>query len=430
MVTNWVLFVAGRMLRTGRSRKGGAALLAVLGIAAGTATLIVVISVMNGFQGTTINNILELNSFHIRVETDLPVGTYVSNRELWDIDDRIGDELSSAIRAVVPLVEVQTIARGYWPEPQGIILRAVPSDWLRRDEGAAGQLSITGGTFDIEQPASVVLGVELARALGLRVGDTVSIAHMSQESIRPSEAYLTVTGLFRSGYLDIDRNWGILSLDTAAHTLQATDPVVFGMKIADRYAADRIGREVEDAITDSAFAAIPGLSIETWREYNRGIFGALRMEKTMMIFLVGLIFVVVAGSIYQLLRRSILERSDEIAIIRALGGGEREVRRVFVLEGWFIGVSGCVIGLAAGLFIAGNVNEIFALLELVTATLGGEGVRVFSPSYFYLEGIPLSVSIWEVILVAFGAVGIAVLAARIAAGAVIRIRPMELLRNE
>ncbi len=430
MVGDWVLFVARRMLRSGRTRKGGAALLAILGIAAGTATLIVVISVMNGFQATTINNILELNSFHIRVETALEVEAYVSDGEKWNIDDRIDGRRSSEIRAVVPHVEIQTIARGFWPEPQGIILRAVPSDWLRRDEGAAGQLKITGGTFDIDRPDSVVLGAELARALGVRVGDTVSIAHMSQESIRPSEAYLTVTGLFRSGYLDIDRNWGILSLEGAAKTLQATDPVVFGIKVADRYAAERIVRELEHEIGDSSFAALPEMSIQTWREYNRGIFGALRMEKTMMIFLVGLIFVVVAGNIYQLLRRSILERSDEIAIIRALGGGERDVRRVFVLEGWFIGVIGSVSGLAAGLFIAGNVNEIFALLEFFTTTLGGEGVRVFSPSYFYLEGIPLSLSVWEVILVAFGAVGIAVLAARIAAGAVVRIRPMELLRNE
>lgn len=420
-MNHWTIFVAGRLLRSGRSRRGGAAGLAILGIVAGVATLVVVLAVMNGFQLGTIENILELNSFHLRVATETPVDEYTDES---DLSAKIRDAdfpTSSAITAVIPFTEIQTLARGYWPEPQGIAIRGIPADWLTIDSAAAEQITITSGVFDLSTPGTIVLGAELARALGVRVGDPVALTHIPQGSARPAEVQLTVTGTFRSGYLDFDRNWGFVSLASAATVLDAEDPVSYGIKIRDRFNVDPIASDLRSLVGEKR--------VQTWREYNRGIFGALRMEKTMMILLIGLIFLVVAGNIYQLLRRSILERSEEIAILRALGAGTRHLRLVFVLEGWLIGMIGTAVGLAIGLLIAGNLNEIFLGLEWITTRFGG-GVRVFSPAYFYLQEIPRRIFPIEVILISFGAIGISVGAARIAAGSVVRIRPMELLRNE
>lgn len=485
---SWIFHVARRLVRSGPNRRGGAAGLAIAGIAAGVATLVVVLAVMNGFQLGTIENILELNSFHIRIETEIPLREYASEAgtgaggagrdrnldggEGEAGEDRLrgtGEERSSddsgsnringtdEIVAVVPFGEIQTLARGYWPDPQGIVIRAVPEEWLEIDTGAAEQIRVAGGAFDIATPGTIVIGSELSRALGARVGDTIAVTHIPAGGSRPEEVELTVAGLFRSGYLDFDRTWGFVSLATAGTVLNATDPMVYGIKIRDRFDVDRIDvdgvvRELRSAVNggtrDSSVpenAAIAdngdrgdnatdnGTStptVATWREFNRGIFGALRMEKSMMIFLVGLIFLVVAGNIYQLLKRSILERSEEIAILRAIGAGAGDLRLVFVLEGWLIGVIGTFVGISIGLFISGTVNELFALLEIVTRTLGDRGMRVFSPAYFYIEEIPREIAPGELLAIAVGAIGVSVAAAGWAAAAVVRVQPMELLRNE
>ena len=429
-MNSWVLLAARRMVRSGRSRKRGAAGLAVLGIAAGSATLVVVLAVMNGFQLGTIENILELNSFHLRIETTVPVGELAAFDHSRRVDTLLEASDLPSLRTVVPFVEVQTLARGFWPEPQGVVIRGVPRDWLERDSGATGQIEVAAGTFDLSDPGTIVLGTELSRALGVRVGDPVAVTHIPPGGSRPAEVQLRVAGLFRSGYLDFDRTWGFISLEGAAETLNAADPVIFGVKLDDRFAVDSARRKVEEILYQKGEPVMPGLSVQTWREFNRGIFGALRMEKTMMVLLVSLIFLVVAGNIYHLLRRSILERSSEIAILRAIGSGARDVRRIFVLEGWFIGIAGTVGGLTTGLFVAANLNEIFGVLEWLAATLGAEGLRVFSPTYFYLDRIPLRIFPGELFGIALGALGITVLAARIAAGRVVKIRPMELLRNE
>ncbi len=414
----WILFVARRFLGTRRSRGAGATGLAVAGIAAGVATLIVVLAVMNGFQLGTIENILEVNSFHLRLTTDRSVAEV-------DAVDPVVEALrnDSAVESAVPTAEIQTLARGFWPEPQGIVIRAVPEDWLVRDRGAAERLRIESGEFVLDEPRSVVLGAELARALGVRVGDPLSVTHIPEGSSRPAEVELTVRGLFRTGYLDFDRGWAFTSLSTADAALDATDSLVVGVKLTNRFRDAEVAERLRPTIPDT-------WSLENWREYNRGIFGALRVEKAMMVFLVALIFVVVAGNIFQLLRRSILERSEEIAILSALGARHGEIRRVFVLEGWFIGVAGTALGTLVGLLIAGNINGIFALLEALAELIGNNAPVVFSPAFFYLESVPSRIVPGELVLVGMGAVGSAATSSWLAGRSAVRRRPMDLLRSE
>jgi lipoprotein-releasing system permease protein len=171
-------------------------------------------------------------------------------------------------------------------------------------------------------------------------------------------------------------------------------------------------------------------SLENWRQYNSGIFGALRVEKAMMVFLVALIFVVVAGNIFQLLRRSILERSEEIAILRALGARQGEIRRVFALEGWYIGIAGTVVGTTVGLLIAGNINGIFGLLESLAGLVGNNAPLVFSPAFFYLESVPARILPGELVLVGAGAVGSSAASSWLAGRSAVRRMPMDLLRSE
>lgn len=412
----WILFVAGRFLGTRRTRGASATRLGVAGIAAGVATLIVVLAVMNGFQLGTIENILEINSFHLRIETGLPLARR-------DQLEQLGRDLAArpGVTAVVPGAELQTLARGFWPEPQGIVIRAVPFDWLERDPGAARRITMADGVFDLAQPGSIVLGAELARVLGVRVGDPLAITYVPDGSGRPAEQQLTVTGLFRSGYLDFDRGWSFVSLATAVDELASAEELVLGIKLDNRFRDESAARELAPLLPD-------GWRVESWREYNRGIFGALRVEKSMMVFLVALIFVVVAGNIYQVLRRSIIERSEEIAILRALGAGAADVRRVFALEGWIIGLAGTALGTVVGLLIVSNIDGIFALLDLLLRAVAGGQTGAFSPARFYIDRIPARILPRELLLIGMGSIGSAAGSSWMAGRRVTRRMPMELLR--
>lgn len=418
MKCSWVFFVARRMLRSSSHSGGGAAKFAVFGIAAGVATLIVVLAVMNGFQFDTIESILEINSFHLRIETDKTVD------DVATVEEQVaGLTAIDGVRSATPTIEIQTLARGFWPEPQGIVIRALPADWLARDEGAAARMEVTVGEFDLSVPDGVVLGAELARALGVRITDPIRLSHIPGGGARPREQELTVVGLFRTGYLDLDRNWAFVSLETAARSLHSEDRIVVGVKLDNRY---------EDGqVADRIASLLPEIGqIVSWREYNRGIFGALRVEKAMMVFLIGLIFLVVAGNIYQLLRRSILERSEDIAIFRALGAPPGSLRLVFLLEGALIGFLGTTIGVAVGLLLSENINGIFALLESIARIASEQGIRAFSPSYFYIQGVPSRIvprELYAITLVSLAiATGVSALATRSVDGR----RELELLRAE
>ncbi|MFO8063520.1 MAG: ABC transporter permease [Spirochaetota bacterium] len=463
----WVVFVSKRHFRTRRKEKGHtASLLSVSGIAAGVMTLVAVLAVMNGFQIGTIENILEINSYHLRVEglssTGEVAGAAGSGSGGTAPDSESGaagsggaasDSAAAAagseravagrlenvrgVGSAIPFHEIQTLARGFYSEPESVALRGLPADVLARDPGFAESLEVVSGSFDLERPGTVVLGAELSRMLGVGVGETVTFVNLGGEDFDvsdPAETELEVTGLFRTGFLDYDRGWGFVSLEEAGERFAADDEPVWGIKLENRFNDRIVAARLEEALPD-------GASVLSWREFNRSIFGALRLEKTLMMLLVGLIFVVVGVNIYQSLRRSVVERTEEIAVLKALGAPPRSIRTVFTLEGLMIGLLGGVLGVMLGLLVSENVNELFALAErLINAVgavlelLGGavaEGrFTIFSPAYFYIEEVPTRAVLWETIGIFLFAVVSATVAAHFASLRVARIKPSEILRNE
>jgi lipoprotein-releasing system permease protein len=181
--------------------------------------------------------------------------------------------------------------------------------------------------------------------------------------------------------------------------------------------------------------------VGSWRQYNRAIFGALRMEKTFLIVLIGLIFIVVGANIHQSLKRSVRERLEEIAVLKTLGARPREVQLVFVLEGIITGFVGATVGTLAGLALAVNIEGLFAAIEAVVNTgiglsvalFGGGGaanVEIFSSQYFYLTEVPSEVIFLEVLgIYLFGWLSAAV-AAYVASRSVVGVRPAQVLREE
>jgi len=424
-----VSMVSLRYVRT-RRRTGGspAALLSMVGVALGVTTLTVVLGVMNGFQLGFIESIVEISSYHLQAVPT--AGKAVPTA----VDPPALIAAVPGVRAVVPFAERQALVQGPYSRPRPVVVRAVPGDLASRDPAQAARLSLVEGALDLASPDAAVIGAELAAWLGAGPGDLVSFTWLGwTDDGRPRarRAELRVTGVYRCGYYDYDAGLVFVALHgPAAEGL----PVSWGVKLADRFADRRVLPGVERALEGTGYAA------ESWRAYNRSFFDALLVEKLLMLALVGIIFVVVGFNTYHAMRRSVLERTEDIAVLKALGVPPRQLQEVFVSEGLVVGAVGAVAGTALGLLVAGNVNEVFALVETVVNALlsvvgriaGGAGgaFAIFSPTSFYLVEVPSRVIAREVFVVAFLAIFSCTFAAYAASRAVSRFRPAEVLRHE
>ena len=458
----WIGYVAGRYVSRGR-KNSPSAVLSVLGIATGVLALTVIIAVMNGFQLGFIENILEISSCHVRLEG-------VSPAQYPGLNEKIS--ALPGVHSVLPFRELNVLLRGKQANPRGALIRGVPPDALDLDPGLAGKLQIESGLFDLEEPRNIVIGAELARYLSVREGDYVNLLSITgglfTDSDDGSQVY-SVSGIFRTGFYEYDLGWGFVNLESSAELFRipeeyddASDefaeaapelsdaegpyqtPPVLGIKLKNRWQDRQVTAEIRKVLADSGLSE-EGFTLSSWREYNRAFFGALRTEKLMMFILVGLIFIVVGLNIFQAQRRTVLERREEIGLLRAIGASDIAVRLVFVWDGFIIGLSGAGFGLALGLIISFNIQTFFTLLEgLVNFFISGintlsfyfgghagtEEFAVFSPQIFYIKEIPSRVIPHEAVLIFLFGLLSALFAAWFASGKVSGTRPAEVLRYE
>jgi lipoprotein-releasing system permease protein len=385
--TRWIGFVAGRYVSKGR-RNSPTPVFSVLGIATGVLALIIIIAVMNGFQLGFIESILEISSCHVRIEGLKPQANAGLINDLRTVP---------GVLSVLPFNEINVLLRGRSTSPRGALIRGVPSNALALDTGLASKLEMEEGSFDLGDPAGIVLGSELARHLLVSVGDEINLLSITG-GIREDESGrgYRVTGVFRSGFYEYDLGWAFINMDTAAELAGEAAEAVLGIKLKNRWQDQRAVEKIEEVIAFSDSA----VSVRSWRDYNRSFFGALRTEKLMMFILVGLIFIVVGLNIFQAQRRIVLERREEIGLLRALGASSTAVRLVFVWDGFIIGLAGAVLGLVPGLLIAYNIQAFFSLLEgavnfciaffnFVFGFIGGNAGQgefaVFSTQIFFLK---------------------------------------------
>ena len=439
------LLLARRYFHSRRRGAGNAStVLSILGIAVGVMTLTVVLAVMNGFQLGFIESIVEISSYHLQARPRLQGGPPAP---ALDAEALARIRRVRGVTTVVPFLQRQALIDGAFQRPRVSTVRAVPPDLFDLDPVQARMLAPVSGGFDLGgEPGArkVVLGAELAAALGARVGDTLSLASYAVGAGGrpvPRRDTFVLAGTFRTGYYDFDSGLAFISLEVADMIYGGGHPLprTWGIKIADRFGDAGPLARVSDILRETGYEA------ESWRTYNRSFFDALFVEKLLMMVLVGLIFLVVGFNVFHSLRRSVHERMEEIAVLKAVGVPPRRIRSTFILQGLFIGVAGAASGLLAGLALAVNVNEVFSGIEhLVNAVVSvvrtlalafapkgeGGGFAIFSPTYFYLTRVPSHVFLREAFLVCFFAVISCAAAAWAATRAVSRFRPSEVLRYE
>jgi lipoprotein-releasing system permease protein len=425
-----------------RNRSSPSSVFAVLGIFTGVLALTVILAVMNGFQLGFIESIVEISSYHARVE---PLPSTSEGEALADRIRRVPGVVS-----VISFREIQGLVRGNRGAQQAAVVRGIPSRVLEMDRGMAEKLEFTAGSFDLDGDDAIILGAELARRLGVRVGDEItliSLSGFSSENTQEGDYRFTVTGVFRSGFYEYDLGWAFIN-NNAAGNIGSDVPASLGIKFRNRWQDERGIEAIRQLSEYRALTERLGMeTLRSWRDYNRAFFGALRTEKLLMFILVGLIFIVVGLNIFQAQRRAVLERREEIGLLRALGGGSRAVRLIFVWDGFIVGLTGSTLGMALGLLIAGNMGAFFTLLEgAVNFFIGlvnnlavffgsgrsvmNEDFAVFPPAVFYIKEIPSRIIPHEVILVFLFGLFSALLAAWFASARASRTNPAEVLRYE
>ncbi len=438
----WISAIARRFARV--DRKGRSAVtsrLATLGISFGVMTLIVVMSVMNGFQMSFIDAILEVSSYHLRAVDLSP------QEEAALIEACKNNKL---VRSCQPFYDAQALINGEKGGTIAVNVRAADEAIYYEDKGFKKELAILSGRFDLSGSDSIVLGSSLARNLGVRVGSQVNLLVMSGGSdvdLFSADRIFTVTGIFTTGYGEINNSYAFVGTAAAEKYFGASAKKIWGIKLNkyddDLKAINSLSKSLRWLSPSTGSGTGEGVSkpqLLSWRSFNRTFFGALRIEKNMLLLLVALIFVVVAINIYNGMRRLVFERRTEIAILSALGARRAGIKSIFIMRGFIVGTVGALSGLVLGIIISLNTDLVFSaaakimygIQYLVTALTDRQNLQYVqvNSSYNLYASIPARVFPGEVAAITLFGIFSPLLASWAASRNVLKMTVSEVLHNE
>ncbi len=427
----WIGSVSNRFARVDRKgRSAVTSFLATLGICFGVMTLIAVMSVMNGFQMNFIDAIMEVSSYHIRV-------SQVASEKSQDFIDLCMENKN--LLSITPFYEAQTLMTDESGRESPAIIRAIDPSVYTSDKGFNKEITMVQGAFDLSQPEYIVLGYTLARQLRVGVGETVNLLVLSggsDVSLLSGDRNFIVTGLFKTGYSDINSAYSFINLEAGQKYFGKAAEKIYGIKLKNSGEDARIIASLEKACGANNIEA----SFMSWRDYNKSFFGALRIEKNMLLLLVAIIFVVVGINIYNGMRRLVFERRSEIAILSAIGAENKDIKTIFIMRGFTTGAIGAFAGVILGLLISVNTQFMFNaaarlmywLQYIVTSIFNHQNLMYVqeNSSYAVYANIPARIFFREVVMIALFGIISPLLASWAASKNVLKMTVAEVLHNE
>ena len=385
----------------------------MLGIALGVAALIIVLSVMNGFQKEVTDRMLSVIS-HIEVfDAD---GSALPDWQAMVAKVKSNPEVLDA----APFIASQALlARG--DTLRGALVRGiVPDEEARITELAAKLRDTALGTL---QPGAwrIVLGAELARQLGVRRGDKVTLVAPSGQvtpaGVLPRLKQFTVAGTFEAGHYEYDNTLAWIHLEDAQKLYRLEGPSGVQLKLADLHRARRVAQEL-------AVTLGPDVVVRDWTRTNRNWFDAVQIEKRLMAIILTLIVAVAAFNLVSTLVMTVTDKRADIAILRTLGASPRSVMGVFVVQGAAAGVLGTLAGVVLGLLVAFNIDVIVPFIERVL------GVAFLPGSIYLISRMPSDPRWTDVWPIAVVSLALAFLATLYPSWRASRVNPAEALRYE
>ncbi|MBK7813848.1 MAG: lipoprotein-releasing ABC transporter permease subunit [Rhodocyclaceae bacterium] len=388
-------------------------LISMLGVGLGVAALIVVLSVMNGFQK-------ELRTRILGVASHIQVSGVTGELDDWTKTLR-GVIQHPRVQAAAPYVQAQgmlsfdqqvrgTVVRGILPEAE-----EKTADFARHMK--AGRLEdLAPGEFNM------VLGMELARALGVRIGDKVTLIApqglVTPAAVLPRLKQFNVTGVFEVGMFEFDSGLTLIHMNDAQKLYRMDDRVSgVRLKVDDLFAAPRIGRELLRYLDADAL-------VSDWTRSHANFFRAVQIEKNMMFLILLLIVAVAAFNIVSTLVMAVTDKQADIAILRTLGASPGGIMKVFIVQGAMIGTIGLGLGVAGGVLLALNIETVVPAIERAL------GIQFLAKDVYYISDLPSDLQWRDVGIITGVSFLLTLVATLYPSWRASRINPAEALRYE
>lgn len=435
----WML--AGRYLRARRRETFISVIswLTLIGVAIGVATLIVVMSVMNGFRAELLTKILGLNGHFT---------AYPIDARFTDYDETAMKlETVDGVLFAVPYVEGQALASGQ-SESTGVSVRGIEASSIDKLTLLKNG-NVLGGWDQWDQSMGVAIGQRLAEKLGLTIGDPITIVNPNGANTpfgkTPQIRSFPVNVIFNLGMVEFDSFYVYMPMQAAqTYFKMFTDELRPGMAepppdatdeqidaaYERKYQATAVEVFIDDpdnvtAVRERIQKDVDrSLILYDWRQRNETFFSALQVERVVMFTILSMIILVAAFNIISSLVMLVKDKARDIAILRTMGATRGSIMRIFSMTGFAIGLMGTVIGLILGVIVASNAEPLRAFISGLT------NVPIFPPEVFFLSSLPSKIDAGEVTLVALLALGLSFLATLYPAWRAAQYDPVEALRYE
>jgi lipoprotein-releasing system permease protein len=404
-------FIGSRYLRT-KQKQAFISLITVLsiaGVTVGVMALIVVIAVMTGFEYDLKSRILGVESHIVIMRHNVPFSDYRNILEHVENTD--------GVEAATPFINSQVILRSSL-SLSGAVLRGIDPDSADRviknlDKVSLKNLKETDQrkSTSITMPA-IILGKELAKNLGVMQGDPVYLISprgmISPIGHIPTMKRFRVAGLFESGMYEYDRSLAYIHIKDAQKILRMGDSVNgIEVRVNDIYNARNIAGRIVKELGFQYWA-------RDWMQMNQNLFSALKLEKTVMFIILALIVLVAAFNIASTLIMMVMEKTKDIAILKAMGATNKSIRKIFVFKGIVIGSMGTILGVCLG-FILCTVLKYYQFIEL-------------PGDVYYITTLPVKLELLDVVMIASAAMAISFLATLYPARQASKLDPVEAIR--
>ena len=412
------LLLGWRYTRAGRATRRNGFIsfisgVSMLGIGLGVAALIIVLSVMNGFQKEVRDRMLGVVS-HIEIFA-------ADGAALPDLAGTLAQvKANPQVIGAAPFIATQALlARG--EDMKGTVVRGI--DPSREPEVTDLAVNLKNSVLNQLTPGNfgVVIGGELARSLGVRTGDKVTLVAPSGQvtpaGVVPRLKQMTVVGTFDSGHYEYDSALVLVHMDDAARIFRLEGPSGVRLKLKDLHQARAVAAQLADTLTGN-------LLVRDWTRQNRTWFAAVQVEKRMMFIILTLIVAVAAFNLVSTLVMTVTDKRADIAILRTLGASPMSIMGIFVVQGAMVGVIGTLSGLLLGLGVAFNIDVIVPALEQML------GANFLPQDIYLISRMPSDPQQADIVPIGLISLGLAFLATLYPSWRASRVNPAEALRYE
>jgi lipoprotein-releasing system permease protein len=385
----------------------------MVGIAVGVMALIVVLSVMNGFQK-------ELRARILGVASHVQISGFDGRLQNWQ---SVVDQArkNKSVIAAAPYINAQALLSNQ-QQVQGAMLRGVMPK-LEDDVADIGRHMKKGKLQDLRAGEfGIVLGVELAHAVDARMGEKVVViapqGQVTPAGIMPRIKQFTVVGIFEIGMFEYDSGLALVHLEDAEKLYRMNDEVSgVRLKLHDLFEAPEVARELTRTLVGDVY-------ITDWTRSHANYFRAVQIEKNVMFIILTLIVAVAAFNLVSTLVMAVTDKQPDIAILRTLGATPGSIMKIFVVQGTLIGVIGTLIGVVGGILIAFNIDVVVPAIESAFHT------QFLDKSVYYISDLPSDLHWNDVITVACVSLVLSLLATLYPSFRASRVNPAEALRYE